>query len=187
MEEVWKDILEYEGYYQVSNTGKIKRLAGKRCLNSRILKPGKNKGNYSFVILCKNCKKTSMYIHRLVALSFIPNIENKKEINHIDCNKSNNIVSNLEWCTHKENSKHSFDNGLNTVVRRKDVIENRTKVLRKLSDLTVKEIKKLSETGLNYSEISKKLSVRHSTVWFIINKKNYANVYSETKELPKNV
>ena len=98
--EIWKDIKEYEGLYQVSNLGRVKSLKyGKE----RILKPTTNKGNYLLVILYKNKKMKTYYIHRLVALTFLPNPQNLPEINHIDEDKTNNCVDNLEFCDRKYN------------------------------------------------------------------------------------
>ena len=99
MKEIWKDIQDYEGLYKVSNSGKVIR-------NTKELKQNTNKG-YKYVNLCKKCYSKPFYIHRLVAQAFIPNPNNYNEINHIDGNKINNSVSNLEWCSHKQNMDHA--------------------------------------------------------------------------------
>ena len=106
MTEVWKDVKNYEGLYQISNLGNVKRISsGKR------LKPYNRKG-YIRVALSKDDTTKHIDIHRLVAQAFIPNPENKPEVNHIDGDKSNNEVSNLEWCTRKENMNHAKNTGL---------------------------------------------------------------------------
>ena len=105
LKEVWKDIEGYEDRYQVSNLGRMKRV-----ITGRILKSGKNRGGYLYVNLCKNGKYKTHKIHRQVAQAFIPNPENKPEINHIDEDKSNNVISNLEWSTRKENVNHGTRN-----------------------------------------------------------------------------
>ena len=98
MKEVWKDIEGYEGRYQVSNLGRVKRVT-----TGRILKSGKHTCGYLIVRLSKNGIVSNKKIHRLVAQAFIPNLDNKSQVNHIDENKTNNLASNLEWMTAKEN------------------------------------------------------------------------------------
>lgn len=105
--EIWKDIEEYEGIYQVSNLGKVKSF--KRG-SERMLKPCRDRRGYLIVDLYKNGKHKNNKIHRLVAQAFIPNPENKSEINHIDEDKTNNNVDNLEWSTRKENLNHGTRN-----------------------------------------------------------------------------
>lgn len=106
MEEVWKNIPNYEGLYQASNFGRIKRTKTNKILNPQIHK------GYCEVNLSKNGIVKHYRVHILIALAFLPNLENKQEVNHIDGNKQNNCVSNLEWATHKENMSHAFNNGL---------------------------------------------------------------------------
>jgi hypothetical protein len=103
MIEEWKDIKDYEGLYKVSNLGRVK--SNYKGLE-RLLKPLSKNNGYLFVILYKDTKPTKYYVHRLVAKAFIPNPENKPQVNHIDEDKSNNMVSNLEWVTAKENMNH---------------------------------------------------------------------------------
>jgi hypothetical protein len=111
MEEIWKDIVEYEGYYQVSNLGRVKRLKGSpRTLEDRVLINKTKKTGYKFVCLSVNREFKYKHVHRLVAEAFIPNPNNKLFVNHIDCDKSNNNVSNLEWVTAEENNKHAREN-----------------------------------------------------------------------------
>ena len=98
--EVWKDIEEYEGLYQVSNQGRVKSLwFGKE----KILKPEKVRNGYLLVGLWKNGKPKMYQVHRLVALTFLPNPNNLPEVNHKDEDKTNNCVDNLELCDRKYN------------------------------------------------------------------------------------
>lgn len=121
MEEIWHDIKGYEGLYQVSNYGNIKSMSrirqGKKnrfySTKKRILKPHFNKKRgYYQVILMKNGVIKLFTCHRLVAKTFLINIRNKKYVNHINGNKLDNKVENLEWCTHSENIVHAYKNNL---------------------------------------------------------------------------
>ena len=101
--EIWKDIVNYEGLYKVSNFGRVKSLLfGKE----RIIKQITNNKGYSFVNLYKNGTQKYMTVHRLVATAFIENTFNLPEINHKNENKTDNSVKNLEWCTTKYNSNY---------------------------------------------------------------------------------
>lgn len=110
MEEVWKDIEGYEGFYQISNLGRVKGLPivtrfGERIKKhkERFLQPVVSKRGYYVVGLSKNGKSKTYTLHRLLAKAFIPNPENKRAIDHIDTNRLNNSIENLRWCTDKEN------------------------------------------------------------------------------------
>lgn len=117
--EVWKDIFGYEGYYQISNLGRVKSHGryvkgayGKYWKEGRILKHGKTTNGYDFVYLSVNNNKKNVMVHRIVAETFIPNPEKKETVNHINGNKKDNRVSNLEWNTYKENNHHAIKTGL---------------------------------------------------------------------------
>lgn len=168
--EEWLDVIGYEGYYQVSNLGRVKVLPHKVVrgfctiiCQEQILKPRVKNNKYLFVRLSNGSKKASKekYVHRLVAEAFISNPEHKAEVDHIDGNASNNIVTNLRWCTRLENV-----NNPNTVYK------NTLKVL------------VLSRDGI-YSEVfpsltqaSKKLNIPLSTLsWAKREQKKNANVF----------
>lgn len=112
MEEIWKDIKEYEDLYQVSNLGRVKSILFRNnkafIKKEKILTPTDNGKGYLIVGLCKNGLRKKQYVHRLVAQAFLDNKENYKEVNHKDCNTQNNSVDNLEWCTRSYNVKHSY-------------------------------------------------------------------------------
>lgn len=113
--EIYKDIPGYEGLYKISNYGTVKRTLYKNQYKSfkksRILKKRYNKKGYITVILYKNNVSKSFAVHRLVATVFLG--DNKTlQVNHIDGNKQNNKVENLEWCTNKENQNHAWKLGL---------------------------------------------------------------------------
>lgn len=107
MNEIWKDIIGYEGLYQVSNLGRVKSLNYKRTGLEYVLKPGTNGIGYLQVHLFKNRKRSPLYVHRLVAEAFVPNPKRLKTVNHKDENKLNNVCSNLEWMTSKDNVTYS--------------------------------------------------------------------------------
>lgn len=122
MQEIWKDVVGYEGLYQVSNLGRVKSLDKNikvkiRNQNSvikrgKILKPNNNNNSgYYKITLSKNGISKVFSVHRLVAETFISNPQNKPCVNHIDGNKLNNDINNLEWTTAKENTIHAFKNG----------------------------------------------------------------------------
>lgn len=116
MKEVWKDIKDYEGLYQVSNLGRIKSLSrfhytgwGKNkgyIKKEKILKPRYDKKGYQMVVLYKNGIGKNFKVHRLVAEAFIPNPNNLPQINHKDEIKRNNIFTNLDWCDCKYNNNY---------------------------------------------------------------------------------
>ena len=107
MNEIWKPVLNYEGYYEVSNCGNVRSIdriitdinGNAYHYKSKQLKPGKNKDGYLQVGISKNGKTNSYYIHILVAIAFIPNVDNKPTVNHKDGIKTNNCIENLEWVT----------------------------------------------------------------------------------------
>ena len=105
---IWKTIDGYENY-EASICGSVRNSKTKR-----ILRPGITNSGYYFVVLCRNCITKTFLIHRLVAKVFIPNLDNKKCVDHIDCNKFNNTISNLRWASTQENSFNSSLSSKNT-------------------------------------------------------------------------
>lgn len=141
MEERWKDIVGYEGLYQVSNLGRVKSLEryrnnhGKQQLVPESIKSTrKDKQGYLLLDLYKDNKQKTIRIHRLVAEHFIENPDNKETVNHIDGNKENNIVVNLEWATFKEQNKHFYSHNLKS----KDNINKAVKAMNKAQAKKVK-------------------------------------------------
>lgn len=111
--EVWRDITEFKGLYQVSNYGRVRSLSRmvsfgnqSRTVKERILKPKKHTGGYQVV----NLQGKYRYIHRLVAMEFLENPNNYSQVNHKDEDKTNNHISNLEWCTHYYNNTYGTRN-----------------------------------------------------------------------------
>jgi hypothetical protein len=155
--EIWMDVIGYEGLYEVSNMGRIKNKKYNGC---HITKGTKNAKGYFYIGLTnKGCKTIS--VHRLVALIFLPNPLNKKTVNHIDGNKSNNFLNNLEWVSHKENMKHGYKNGL---INNKGMRSGKAK----LTDKQVKEIKE-NPNNLSQKELSKNYNISQQNISAILN------------------
>lgn len=174
--EVWKDIIGYEGFYMVSNFGRVKSLyrqyKTKSCLVTtyeRLMKLGIN-DYYIFKTASTGVLKT-ITVHRAIAQCFIPNPDNKPCVNHIDGNKLNNSIENLEWVTFKENTVHGVENGLIKIcgenchfakLTEKQVIEiyiskepTRDLAIRYMvNDETIRKIK----TGVNWKRITKNIN-----------------------------
>lgn len=121
--ETWKDVVGYEGLYQVSSLGRVKSLPryvefyreGKgpffRPVKERILSLGNN-GRYYTATLCRNDEMNQQYVHRLMCMAFLPNPKKKPQVNHINGDSWDNRIENLEWCTESENIQHSVRMGL---------------------------------------------------------------------------
>lgn len=115
MEEIWRDIEGYEGFYQVSTWGRVRSLdrivadgrTSYKTLKGKIIKETSARG-YRKVRLTKDGKQTAYFVHRLVAQTFVPNPENKAEVDHTDTNPGNNRVENLRWATRLENNRNSL-------------------------------------------------------------------------------
>ena len=149
MKETWIIINTWDNY-AVSNMGRVKNIR-----NGRVLKLVEN-GGYLQVNLCQNGKKATFRVHRLVALTFIPNPMCKKEVNHIDGNKMNNSVDNLEWTTHKENDAHARKMGLkheNKPVKLIDLETGETYVFYSISEAS-------NFIGVNNSNLCRALKKR---------------------------
>lgn len=164
--EIWKDIPEFENLYQVSNLGNVRSSRGK------VQKLQITKFGYLRATLHKQRKEKKMHSHRLVALAFIPNPENKIEVNHIDGNKQNNHVENLEWNSKSENISHAFKIGLKNNNGSKNpyakkVIDTETG---KIWDCAVDCAKEL---GINYSTLRNRLNGTHLNKTTIIYLNNY--------------
>lgn len=146
--------------YFINNNGNIINN------NTSIILKGQNNGNgYLKITLTIEGKQIQRYIHRLVALSFIPNPENKPQVNHLNGIKTDNRVENLEWCTNSENQIHAHKNGLK---------KNGNKVWNgKFSKNDIHIIKEMYNSGIKQIEISKKMNVCKSTICEILQGKRY--------------
>lgn len=177
-EEIWKDIPEFEGLYQASNLGNLKALpktAFHNLTNRYILRKEKllrnnsvNTGGYKQVFLRKNGIFYPSRVHRLVASTFIPNLENKKCVNHKNGIKTDNRVVNLEWATHSENEKHAFSIGIK--VNSKGEKHPRAVLNQEAANIIRSKYIK-GKYGRRI--LAKEFNVGTSTIWRIVNNKNY--------------
>jgi hypothetical protein len=169
MEEVWKSVPVdfYNGYYEVSNLGNVRsvdRLVkcenGVRSIKGTIKKLQVREG-YPMVSFSRSQIMKSFNVHRLVAIAFIPNPKNYPIVNHIDGNKWNNSVSNLEWCDYFHNNQHSVRTGLNPAVGERQW--NST-----IPSAVVKLLREEYSSGKRVCQLVKEYSIRHSTIWSIV-------------------
>jgi hypothetical protein len=168
MEEVWKDVKDFEGLYQVSNLGNVKRLVSKGVLNERAIGRILDRDGYLRRTLCKNSLCKQITEHRLVATAFIENHQNKATINHINGIKTDNRVENLEWNTNLENSQHAVSSGLTDF--------KGTKHPRcKLTDQQVLEIREIGFSQTRMS-LSKKYGVSRANILGIIRGKFWKHI-----------
>ena len=160
MKVKWKSIEGYEGLYEISNTGKIKR-------NGTILKNNMMTRGYHKITLCNGKTKKQFSVHRLVAKHFIPNPHKKTFVNHINCVKTDNNVENLEWVTEKENVEHAKMKGL----YHKGECHYRTK-------LTEEDIVAIRRLGIvrTQTELAKCFNVQPSTIGKIIRRDRWKHI-----------
>ena len=142
----WKPIKGFEGLYEISNAGNIRSFHSRE---AKTLKTWESKNGYIQVGLHKNGKLHAKLVHRLVASTFIPNPQNKPQVNHIDGDKTNNKIDNLEWCTAKENVQHAYDTGLHKLLKGK----NNPNYGNKLSEEAKKKISEANKGKHHTDEI----------------------------------
>lgn len=180
--EIWKDILGYEGYYQVSNLGNVKSLDRvretlptakkqfKTFNEGRVLIPKESNRGYLRYALTKEGKTKYLSAHRLVAQSFIPNIKDKPDVNHINGIKTDNRIENLEWCTGSENIKHNYVLG----------IMNQKGDKNNCAILTIEQVKEIKVkllNGITPRQISEQYPIHRTSVYDIKKGRNWNHVF----------
>ena len=183
--ETWKNVIGYETFYQVSNFGNVRSLdrivnkpngvsymrKGKLCVQS------KSNLGYLTVGFTVNNVKVNKYVHRLVAETFITNWSNHPQVNHIDCDKTNNRMYNLEWCTNSQNQIHATKNGLNKLHLHR-VAYSGEKNGRSL--LTKEQVLEIKQKHIPYKYSAKKLSkeynVSESCITHILNNTSWKEI-----------
>lgn len=167
MEEVWRDIKDYEGLYQISSLGRVKSFKGK---TSKIMIGNTNNRGYYLVGLRKDGKRKMFLRHRLVAQAFIPNPNNLPQVNHIDGNKSNNTLKNLEWVNQSENEKHAIKHNL-----RKPWL-NEQNPMSKLKKCQVYFIRRTLRKEFSSKELADMFKITFGSIDKIGRRENWANI-----------
>lgn len=156
---MWKDVVGYEGFYKVSDTGEVFSVR-----TNRVLKPNIGMDGYKKAVFSVNNVRKTVRINRLVAEAFVDNPDNKPVVNHKDGDKLNNCADNLEWVTIVENAIHASKNGL---------LKGCKGESNPMSKLTAKEVDEIRRTykkrshDANAKVLSEKYGVSKSTIWFI--------------------
>ncbi len=162
--EEWRDVVGYEGYYQVSNLGRVRSF---RHSKIKILNPDLSKAGY----LRASLKSRKCFVHVLVAQAFIPNPEGKRQVNHISGDKANNRVENLEWTTGSENQKHAYSTGLHP--------SGCNRPNAKLTAEQVREIRRDCVPGdpeRGFKPFARKFNVSNETIKKVYYRETYKNV-----------
>lgn len=168
--EIWKDIKDYEGLYQISSWGRVKSLP-RNTTNGKILKQSFSSNGYLTINLCKNGKYNSSCVHILVGTHFIDNPENKPCINHLDGIKRNNYYRNLEWVTYSENMIHAVKTKLHK--SNKGEMSGKNKLTKK----QVLEIRAIPDWfGFSQRKIGNAYNISHTSIRYILNNKTWKHV-----------
>ena len=167
--------------YGVSSMGRVMSLNrtirhtdGKvTTIKKRILKQNLNYKGYLVVFLSRSSKKKTVSVHRIIALAFLTTVEGKPQINHIDGNKKNNRVENLEWCNNSENQLHAYKHGLN----RSRIIRGEQSASSKLKEYQILEIRKEYRCrGVSYQKLGEKYQVSLTTIGEIIRRVTWKHI-----------
>lgn len=187
--EEWQDIAGYEGIYKISTNSRVLKISyatNKRRVNFRAkwLKTYHDSLGYMKVgLVNKNGERKGHFVHRLIAIAFIPNPDNKPHINHKDLIKDNNNIDNLEWCTPLENTRHAVLNfawakakqkkKIQAILEKKGLVSPKKRLKNKLSVDEVLEIRKGECSNILYS---KRFNVTPQTIYSIIKRINWKNI-----------
>lgn len=175
MEEVWKDVLGFEGLYKISSLGRCLKLATGKYPEKILPEGGNDNGaGYKSYPLVKESKLKVSYIHRLVAQAFIPNPENKSQVHHIDHDRSNNRVDNLEWVTPSENICYGVAEGrINNKVRGPNNV---------VDELMCRKVANMKFNGYTVQAIADELELPRTTVSSVVNGRSKGKMFEKFYE-----
>lgn len=165
----WLPIHGYNGIYEINNYGEVRSLKRSGRHIQKLLKPQKITGGYNGYNLCKNNIQKTFKGSRLVAIHFLKPVKGKYIVNHKDGNKRNDCITNLEWCTHKENTRHL----ISVLGYKRHGIFNKSS---KLSDGDIKEIRKLVENGVKGKSIASLFNVTPANISSIKKNKTWQHI-----------
>ena len=170
--EEWRDVPGYEGIYAASNLGRIKRLTSMtRAKAGDVLKPYLGNNGYWMIGLRHGKKRKKFTVHRLIMLTFVSIPFVNAEVNHINGDKLDNRLSNLEWVKHSDNIKHSYVLG-----RKISSAPGENNAWHKLTDKTVIEIRALAEKGVKHSEIARLFNVSQTCILSVVRRKTWKHI-----------
>lgn len=175
-DEKWQSITGYEGLYEVSNFGRVRRLLSRTSGKAgAILKPQLNSNGYHHVILYKNKAKWCVRMHILVMMAFVGDCPTGMEVNHIHGIKTDNRLSELEYVTHSENIKHRYS----VLGHKPTVVCGESRANSKLKEVDVKAIRSEFKAGfVSKSELARRYNVNHKTIRNIVNMVKWKHVLS---------
>lgn len=177
----WFDAIGFEDRYQITRCGLVRSkprivnspvCGGRRMIGGKILKPASVRG-YLAVQPVIGGKRRTIYIHRLLAHLFVENPDNKPCVNHIDGDKANNDIANLEWCTHRENMQHARATGLAPSPK---VGPGETSPSSKLDDIKIRDIRERAAQGESHRSIAASYGVSSGTIGFITRRETWGHV-----------
>lgn len=169
--EIWSDINGYEGMYQVSNKGRIRGLdriivqrdGKKQNIRGKIIAIGIKNNGYYMGQICSNGKMVNFTVHRLMALAFIPKVDGKDFVNHIDGNRANNDINNLEWVSRSENCRHGFERAIK---------ENRKyNNQQRFTKEDIIKIRTMQKSKITMVQIAKEFNTKSGTIGDIVHRK----------------
>ena len=174
--EQWKPVPGYEDYYEISNLGRVRRVSPERgTWFGRIITPNPGSDGYPCIRFAVNGVKKTYSLHRIVALTWVPGYEHGLQVNHKDCDKTNNAADNLEWVTPGENVRHAranLDSGWSPETHARGEQVHTAK----LTEDQVLEIRQLAASGMSNRKLAEQFGINHSQINRIINRKFWTHV-----------